>query len=299
MWLDGRTWATSTSYHYMNINEQREATMLKRITSLFRPEQEEDAVAGSAERKQLAPERPFVAIGDIHGCDSQLADVLEQIDAAIEASEPRVFLGDYVDRGPQSKQVLTLLFELNQQAPERAICLKGNHEQMMLDFIDDPAGNGQLWLQHGGLQTLASFGIALRQTRMDSTSWVDVAHRIESALPAGMESWLRQLPLRWSSGNVHCVHAAMSPQRAVNDQRDEVLLWGHQDFMNKPRGDDNFVVHGHTIVRRARVFANRVSLDTGVYRTGRLSAARISAGQCRFFETEISPKTRTSLRKRA
>lgn len=287
MWPNGRICATCASAHCVNINEQREATMLNRITSLFRPEREGGAAAGAAERVRLAPERPFVAIGDIHGCDAQLIDVLGQIDAATNASEPRVFLGDYVDRGPQSKQVLTLLFELSQRAPERVICLKGNHEQMMLDFIDDPAGDGQLWLQHGGLDTLASFGITLRRTRLDSTSSVHVADRLEAALPKGMEGWLRQLPLRWSSGNLHCVHAAMSPRRGIDDQRDEVLIWGHQDFTNRPRGDDNFVVHGHTIVRRAQIFANRVSLDTGVYHTGRLSAARISAGECRFFEAKI------------
>ena len=260
--------------------------MLARITSLIRKRKVETAADRTAAMSRLTPAQSFCAIGDIHGCYTQLRDVLHQLDSATDPSETRVFLGDYIDRGPQSKQVLALLFQLSQSAPDRVICLKGNHEQMMLDFIDDPAGNGQHWLRHGGVAALTSYGIAVPHKELDSATAVDVANALEAALPAGMLTWLRQLPLHWASGNLHCVHAALSPRRAPEDQRKAVLLWGHPDFLTKPRDDGNFVVHGHTIVKQPGVRASRIALDTGAYRTGRLTAARLSTGNCRFFEAK-------------
>lgn len=88
----------------------------------------------------LGPEAPFFAVGDIHGCKSILKNLMRRIDEFADGSEKIVFLGDYIDRGLESQQVLIWLFELTQAFPDRVICLMGNHERMMLDFIDDPAG---------------------------------------------------------------------------------------------------------------------------------------------------------------
>lgn len=233
----------------------------------------------------VAPVQAFFVVGDIHGCPDQMYEIIRKLEDVAEGDEQLVFLGDYVDRGAGSHKVLNWLFEVQQMHPERVNCLMGNHERMMLDFIDDPVGRGARWLHNGGLDTLASFGIMLRQSRTDTEVAVEVANALEAALPEGLQAWLRNLPLRWSSGNVHCVHAALSPRRAPEDQREEVLLWGHPDFMTTPRDDGQFVVHGHTIVAEACVTDNRISIDTGVYKTGRLSAARIAQGQCQFLST--------------
>ena len=230
----------------------------------------------------LAPAEPFFAVGDIHGCTAPLERLIDRMHQLAEGEETTVFVGDYVDRGPASRAVLEWLFEMTGSYPGKVICLMGNHERMMLDFIDDPAGRGAIWLHNGGLETLASFGVTLRKAEAEADVAVAMADALEAALPDGMLAWLRALPLHWTSGNVHCVHAAMSPRRGMAEQSEEVLLWGHRDFLTTPRDDGAFVVHGHTIVREAALLGGRIAIDTGVYRTGRLSAVRVSAGDCRF-----------------
>jgi predicted MPP superfamily phosphohydrolase len=239
---------------------------------------------------RLAPEVPFFAVGDIHGCPDLLHRIIRAKDALAMGGEPVVFCGDYIDRGAGSAKVLTRLFDAQQTQPDQVICLMGNHERMMLDFIDDPAGRGAGWLRFGGLDTLASFGVSLRQQQTDAEVAVAIANALEAALPEGMLAWLRGLPLRWSSGNVHCVHAAMSPRRTAQDQREAVLLWGHPDFLKTARDDGQFVLHGHTIVPQAQLSGSRISIDTGAYRTGCLSAVRIASGHCRFFSVSANDK---------
>ncbi|WPZ23576.1 metallophosphoesterase family protein (plasmid) [Sulfitobacter faviae] len=234
----------------------------------------------------FAPEAPFFAVGDIHGCAGLLEDLLEKLRAVATGEEVCVFLGDYIDRGPDGRGVLTRLFDLCQSYPEKVVCLMGNHERMMLDFIDDPAGAGLEWLRFGGLETLRSFGLSADKRGLDSAGSIELANALEAALPSGMQEWLRSLPLQWSSGNMHCVHAAMSPKRHPRAQREQALLWGHPKFFSEPREDGVFVVHGHTIVENASISASRVSLDTGAYKTGRMTAARISTGGCIFLQTE-------------
>lgn len=234
---------------------------------------------------EMTPDRPFYAIGDVHGCFDHLQAALEKIDADIDAQTPVdpavVFLGDYIDRGPASSEVLEFLMELCLAEPDAAICLRGNHEQMLLDFIDDPIKQGPRWLKFGGAETLESYGL---ESEFDMTSKEALYEACESlldALPEGMESWMRHLPLHWSSGNMHCVHAAMDPSAPVNRQSQKTLLWGHEQFEKEARKDGNWVVHGHTVVDTPRWENSRVSLDTGCYQTGRLTAAAFTGGTCR------------------
>ena len=231
----------------------------------------------------LRPEQPFFAIGDIHGCADLLKAIMRRLDQVAEGPEPVVFVGDYIDRGRNSAQVLSWLFETQQDNPEQVICLMGNHERMLLDFIDDPAGRGAQWLRNGGIDTLASFGVALNSGEADTDAAVAIANALEKAMPAGLQDWLRGLPLIWSSGNVHCVHAALSPNRAPEEQRADVLLWGHPEFMTSVRDDGQFVVHGHTIVPKAKMTGSRIPIDTGAFRTDQLSAVRVGMGSCEYF----------------
>ncbi len=256
--------------------------MLNRLTSRIRNWRKDRSTPSSYVKVPVMPDAPFFAVGDIHGCFAPLSALMARLDAMAKGPETIVFVGDYIDRGAHSRPVLEFLFRANKEHPNKVVCLMGNHERMMLDFIDDPAGRGAIWLQNGGLDTLASFGITLRQRDTDTDTAIEIANALEAALPAGMQNWLRALPLRWSSGNVHCVHAALSPARAPDDQREEVLLWGHPNFMTVPRDDGQFVVFGHTIVPQAGVTGSRIAIDTGVYRTGRLSAVRVETGACHF-----------------
>lgn len=256
--------------------------MLPRILSQLDPRRR--SAPKNVTSPQIRPAAAFFAIGDIHGCADHLNQMFGLLDEVACGNETCVFLGDYIDRGTQSREVLLLLYKLSQSRPDRVICLMGNHERMLLNFIDDPAGTGVGWLRNGGVATLTSFGIEVPDDAIMSGATVGLARQLEDALPKGLQEWLRVLPKHWSTGNMHCVHAAMSPNRPPEDQRGSVLLWGHPDFLTKPRTDGNIVVHGHTVVRRAKLSADRIAVDTGAYLTGRLTAAHIQPGHCHFIE---------------
>lgn len=210
----------------------------------------------------IAVDRPFVVIGDVHGCDDLLSQLLSKLASEVPDAEI-VFVGDYVDRGEQSAQVLRRLMQLDE-----AKFLLGNHERMCIDFIDNPEEKGARWLRYGGLQTVASFGVTGSPNDV-----VALRDEMVAAMGEDMIAWLRDLPLMYSNGNVYAVHAAAHPDKPIEGQGEDVLIWGHPKFGKQPRRDGKWVVHGHTIVDLPRVSEGVVSIDTGAYATGRLSAA--------------------------
>ena len=229
-----------------------------------------------------APERPVWLIGDVHGRLDLLAPLLVRIEremAPRRAERPAlVMLGDYVDRGPDSAGVLTLL-RMRSERPETVV-LMGNHERMMLDFLRDPVAHGRRWLRHGGVATAESFGVACDDGDGEAapSRLRALAKALRMAMPAGTEEWLSALPLIWRSGSLAAVHAAMAPDAPVDGQNEEVLLWGRPDVMARPRPDGVWVAHGHTIGPEPVVGGGRIGLDTGAWKTGRLSAACVEPG---------------------
>ncbi|MGH1576151.1 metallophosphoesterase family protein [Planktotalea sp.] len=234
---------------------------------------------------EMKPERPFYAIGDIHGCLDQLHAALNRVDDDVEAlniDDPTlVFLGDYVDRGPASAQVLEELIQLSLSDPDAVVCLMGNHERMMLDFLDDPLKAGPQWLKFGGRETLESYGITGVDAEAGKEQLYEACEELWDAMPEGTEAWLRHLPLHWSTGNMHCVHAGLDPVASIKQQSQDVMLWGSNAFLKTPRSDGNWVVHGHTIVDKPIWENSRISLDTGCYFTGELTAAAFTSNTCR------------------
>ncbi|WP_372922144.1 metallophosphoesterase family protein [Roseovarius sp.] len=226
-----------------------------------------------------------MAIGDIHG----RVDLLRELDGLIEAQcsgWPVVFLGDYIDRGEQSREVLELLMSVSAESTPSVTCLMGNHERMLLEFLNDPAAYGPRWLRNGGLQALASFGVAMpRGDSKDPAVFENLRDRLSDAMGDRAIAWLRTLPLTWRSGNVWAVHAGADPALPMIEQTEDVLLWGHSAFRKTLRTDGQWVVHGHTIVDAAQIEGGRIALDTGAYATGRLSAAGISADGVDFMRT--------------
>lgn len=258
--------------------------MLKRLASVFAARRSPVLEMAPSVPTIVAPAQEFYAIGDVHGCLEQMQALIAKIRAQ-NAEAPLVFLGDYIDRGPHSAGVLAALFEIHKATPDTTICLMGNHERMLLDFIDDPAGKGARWLANGGTATLDSYQITGIKPRPDAATAMDAADALEAAMPDGMLAWLRTLPLRWSSGNVHCVHAAMDPACAPDAQNNRTLLWGHPGFLKIPRADGACVVFGHVIVPHPDARDGRIALDTGAYRTGVLSAVHISASGFSFLQS--------------
>ena len=252
------------------------------ISGLFRRASPPADAQPGFQADPIQPDRPFYAIGDIHGSLGLLEQLLEQIDADVEArgetAVDLVLLGDYVDRGEGSAQVLQRLEQLSTLFPEQVTCLKGNHEQMMIDFLADPARAGRRWLRNGGLQTLASYGVGGVSDMSGPRALEEAAHALRQQIPEEVLSWLEGLPSLWQSGNVVCVHAGLDPERALADHPEEILIWGHPRFAQVPRQDGLWVIHGHTVVADPRVEGGRISVDLGAYYSGRLCAAAVAPG---------------------
>lgn len=226
----------------------------------------------------LCPEIPLAIIGDIHG----RADLLDKILANVSQEAPKarsVFVGDYVDRGPQSAAVLTRLRSLS-----GAVCIRGNHETMLLEFLENPIETGGRWLRNGGSQTLASYGIELAEN--SGLDEIQAAQQeLKQVLADGSEKWLRGLPLFWRSGNLLITHAGPDPAKSIKAQDDKNFLWGHPRFLRDERSDGLWVAHGHWVRDRPDVSNGRINVDTGAYKTGRLTAALVSKdGQIKFIQ---------------
>ncbi len=253
---------------------------IKRLFSAPVEEDQEDAL------QQLAPDKRFYVVGDVHG----RFDLLQRLFAELDADCPIVCVGDYIDRGKNSAQVLRHLQSLSCDDTRRVICLSGNHEEMLLQFLDDPEGMARMWARNGGLETLASFGIETQFIPEGEAEKIAQDLRIEMGEP--LLDWLTNLPLNWTSGNVTVVHAALDPASPVQDQTRQVCLWGHPRFPERPRKDGQWVVRGHTIVTEPTVSHGVISVDTGAFASGQLTAAEISRGQIRFLSTDRQGVTR-------
>ena len=248
--------------------------MLSRLRALFRPDAE--AIAAPA------PEEPLAVIGDIHGCDALLGRLLDRL-AAEAPAHHLVTVGDMVDRGEDSAGVLRRLV-----ARTDVTCLMGNHELMLLDFLDRPE-TGARWLRHGGLQTLASYGIGA-VAQPSPGQLVELRDALAEAMGAEIIGWLRDRPASFESGTVAVVHAGADPRLPLAGQAPESLAWGAPGFGRLPRGDGIWIVHGHVIVDQPEAADGVISIDTGAYATGRLTAALIDADGMRFIaETDRGP----------
>ncbi|MBV0913453.1 metallophosphoesterase family protein [Anianabacter salinae] len=229
------------------------------------------------------PDGPLYAVGDIHGQADLLERMIVMLDEDMRArglgAAQVVFLGDYIDRGDRSGDVLFRLMDLADQFPDNVVCLRGNHEQMMLDFLNDPEGKGPRWLRNGGLQTMASLDVPDVSERMGPNSLREAAATLSRRLtPAGV-AWLNGLRFSYLSGNVACIHAALDPDKGLKAQDDDTLIWGHPQFGKKDRDDGLWAVHGHTVVDDPVALRGRVAVDTGAYFSGRLTAAALFPGQ--------------------
>ena len=225
---------------------------------------------------EIAPQDGFYAIGDVHG----RIDLLERVLRDLPRDLRIVCLGDYVDRGENSAEVLRLLHS----RPD-ITALRGNHEDMLLRFLDDPKGSGARWIRYGGLQTLASFGLPGLTSTSDVIEMKIAADALRARMGADLVEWLRFLPFVHQDGNVAAVHAGADPSLSIQDQKPSVLTWGHPDFPQSPRGDGLWIVHGHTIVDQAHIGPGHIAVDTGAYATGRLSVARITSSGVEFDST--------------
>lgn len=211
------------------------------------------------------------AIGDIHGRADLLGALLSRIDAHL-ARHPiahcvEVFLGDYVDRGPASRQVLDRLVDRGRTG--RTIFLKGNHEILMSSFVTNPHILDD-WQRLGGLETLLSYGIK-PSFNADRTIQAKLSAALGKALPESHRRFLGGLRPSFTCGDFFFVHAGIRPGIPLLEQSEEDLLWIRQEFLVSEDDFGKVVVHGHTPVLQPDFRPNRINIDTGAYATGQLT----------------------------
>jgi serine/threonine protein phosphatase 1 len=228
------------------------------------------------------PTRLYV-IGDIHG----RLDLLERAIAAIGEDLARyggealtVTLGDYVDRGPASRGVIDCLAQ--NPFPTPYVALKGNHEDMLIGFLDDPE-LGMHWRMQGGEQTLQSYGVAVRPLMVGKNN-AEAAARLRDALPASHLAFLDQLKTSLQHGRFFLCHAGVRPGVPLDQQIEHDLLWIRGEFLRSRADFGKIVIHGHTPVAEPEVLSNRVNIDTGAFASGRLTCIVLEHTGYRFLD---------------
>lgn len=235
----------------------------------------------------LPPDLRVYAIGDIHGRADLLKRLMARIEADAEAApESRhalVFLGDYVDRGFQSRDVLDFLAEGDFSGFETHF-LKGNHEAAFAKFLAEPEF-GPEWARFGGSETLMSYGIQPPRSRTQLEAWESVCAQLNAQLPASHRAFLSGLSLYETIGDYVFVHAGLRPGQALWDQSEADLLWIREDFLEDNTLFDQVVVHGHTPIETPHADHRRIGIDTGAYLTGKLTAACLTGSEVTFLST--------------
>lgn len=226
-------------------------------------------------------------VGDIHGRVDLLTRLHDRIrDDVATSTKSRnviVYLGDYVDRGETSKTVIDLFLDEPLDGFER-VFLKGNHEEMMLGFLDN-APVGAMWLFNGGDATVYSYGV-----RMESPSTVDhryfeMQQALREKVPDRHLSFLRGLALYHIEGDYLFVHAGIQPGVPIESQSSENLLWIREEFITSRADHGHCVVHGHTIFQQPDIRPNRIGIDTGAYFTNVLSCLVLEGTEQRLIQT--------------
>jgi serine/threonine protein phosphatase 1 len=223
--------------------------------------------------------RLVYAVGDVHGRLDALEPLLRAIAEDYMLTRPPepamlVFLGDYVDRGPDSKRVVDLVLGMRGHREFEVRTLKGNHEEALLRFLDDPAFGAQ-WIEHGGGPTLVSYGVQPPPGRTDNEAWARVSRELKTALPKEHLEFYRGLELMVTVGDYAFVHAGVRPGVPLEQQEERDLLWIRQEFLAEKGPHPKVIVHGHTPKEEAELTRWRLGVDTGCYATGLLTAVRL------------------------
>jgi serine/threonine protein phosphatase 1 len=230
------------------------------------------------------PTYPIYAIGDVHGCLAELQQAESRIAADIrKTGRPGlvVLLGDYIDRGPSSFQVVEHLQKPSELGLRR-LALCGNHDDIFSKFIDEPELYGE-WLELGGEQTLMSYGIDIhRLASQRKGRAADLKGVLAEAIPAHHKQFLANLPICLKIGAIIFVHAGLRPRVALADQDDEDLMWIREPFLTHGPGQPLLVVHGHTPQPTPDLGPGRIGIDTGAYYTGNLTVLKIDGNEKAF-----------------
>lgn len=238
--------------------------MFEPLRQMFRPKP-------ALPRAAVPPGERFYVIGDVHGRRDLFEALVEAVDAddrvAGAAQTTVVLLGDLVDRGPDSAGVVDLAMQWRSR--RRVELLAGNHEEMFLDAFEDE-GVLRHFLRHGGRRTVLSYGVPPEQ--YEKASLAELQAIMARAVPHAHRGFLAAARDHLIAGDYLFVHAGITPGVPLEEQKPHHLRWIREPFLDHDAPHEFFVVHGHTITEDIDTRSNRLGIDTGAYRTGRLTA---------------------------
>lgn len=258
------------------------------LSKLFRSRPQVTAPAEPA-----VPEGTVVwAVGDIHGRLDLLLPLVEEIAADLHESKAErkmvIFLGDYIDRGPDSRGVIKLLSGLSRAQGVEWRFLKGNHEQAMLEFLYDPSA-GARWCEYGGDAALCSYGLRVPDLAHRTEAWARVAADLGHRMTAREKTFLEALELSVTVGDYFFTHAGARPGLALDRQTPDDLLWIRRPFLDSRTEFERIVVHGHTPTAVVHADRRRIGIDTKAYESGVLTALRLE-GRANALVQAVGPR---------
>jgi serine/threonine protein phosphatase 1 len=227
------------------------------------------------------------AIGDVHGRADLLQKMLRMIAAdhlGFHGESHVIFLGDYIDRGPQSREVLDILSRPNPGGLKNVRCIRGNHEDIVLRlFRDHSVAPG--WFHYGGLQTLRSYGVPVPDANQDFEDLFQLRRALREAMPEAHMNFLDNLPYSVRHGDYFFVHAGIHPDKPLDAQEPHHMMWMREPFLSSTKDLGVMVVHGHSIRMKPEIRTNRIGIDTGAYATGRLTCLVMQDDERRMLST--------------
>ena len=229
------------------------------------------------------------AVGDVHGRADLLHEMEARIERDLERAPPpgvvrRIYLGDYVDRGPDTRGVVERLCRARRDGSRRT-CLMGNHDWWFREFLEG-AEVAPAWLSSGGDATLASYGVSEFPPLSDEDAWAKLRSRLRRRVPPEHRRFFNTLERMTRHGDYLFVHAGIRPGLPLDRQDARDLLFIREPFLSDDSDLGVVVVHGHTVVDEPQVRSNRIGIDTGAYWTGRLTTLVLEADTQRFLDTE-------------
>ncbi len=237
----------------------------------------------------VGADRRVYAIGDVHGRVDLLMELLDRIGGDDWRRKQRddttlVLLGDYIDRGPNSREVIDFIIKLREQWPS-VTCLMGNHEQVFQMAIQGDEQAVRFFTRQGvgGRETLMSYGA--RADELDRMSATELWEWIDQAVPQAHKDFLASLNSMAIIGDYAFVHAGIQPGVPMEEQEETDLYWIRDTFLEDEAPHPYMIVHGHSIRESVERRSNRIGIDTGAYATGRLTAIGLEGTDCWFLST--------------
>lgn len=228
------------------------------------------------------------AIGDSHGCLDELKALDQMIIDDLQARPVKehkiIFLGDYVDRGPDSAGCLQYLLERRASDPN-VVCLKGNHEEKLVEFLANPIKLADSFLTYGGDALAASYGVDAPPLSTSSDVMQKFCKALQAAVPARHLDFIDSLLSHVILGDYMFVHAGVRPNVPLDEQTAHDMMWVRREFIPHTDLYEKIIIHGHTPQLEPEVMANRINVDTLCYDTGNLTAVVLEGNERRFLQT--------------